>query len=104
MASEPYRLDARRCISYLTIEHKGAIDRESRRAIGNRILGVMIVLLFVSGNKFASKANEQKLVAKAGTDLPPLEQLLLLDDAGFRQYFAERRFAVLATIGLSEIY
>ena len=85
---EPYRLDARRCISYLTIEHKGAIDREFRRAIGNRIFGCDDCLAVCPWNKFASKANEQKLVAKAGTDLPPLEQLLLLDDAGFRQYFA----------------
>ena len=84
----PYRLDARRCISYLTIEHKGVIDREFRRAVGNRIFGCDDCLAICPWNKFASQANEQKLSAKAGTDLPPLEQLLLLDDARFRHYFA----------------
>lgn len=84
----PYRLDARRCISYLTIEHKGVIDREFRRAVGNRIFGCDDCLAICPWNKFASQANEQKLVAKAGTDLPPLDQLLLLDDARFRKYFA----------------
>ena len=83
----PYRLDARRCISYLTIEHKGVIDREFRRAVGNRIFGCDDCLAICPWNKFASQANEQKLAAKAGTDLPPLDQLLLLDDAGFRQLF-----------------
>ena len=84
----PYRLDARRCISYLTIEHKGVIDREFRRAVGNRIFGCDDCLAICPWNKFASQANEQKLMAKAGTDLPPLEQLLLLDDKRFRHYFA----------------
>ncbi len=84
----PYRLDARRCISYLTIEHKGVIPREFRRAIGNRIFGCDDCLAICPWNKFASQANEQKLAAKAGTDLPPLDQLLLLDDAMFRQHFA----------------
>ncbi len=84
----PYRLDARRCISYLTIEHRGVIDREFRRAVGNRIFGCDDCLAICPWNKFASQANEQKLVAKAGTDLPPLEQLLLLDDARFRHHFA----------------
>lgn len=84
----PYQLDARRCISYLTIEHKGTIDREFRRAVGNRIFGCDDCLAICPWNKFAGQANEQKLSAKAGTDLPPLEQLLLLDDASFRQYFA----------------
>ncbi len=84
----PYRLDARRCISYLTIEHKGVIAREFRRAVGNRIFGCDDCLAICPWNKFASQANEQKLLAKAGTDLPPLEQLLLLDDTKFRNYFA----------------
>jgi len=84
----PYRLDARRCISYLTIEHKGVIAREFRRAVGNRIFGCDDCLAICPWNKFASLANEQKLAAKAGTDLPPLDQLLLLDDASFRRYFA----------------
>jgi epoxyqueuosine reductase len=85
----PYRLDARRCISYLTIEHKGVIAREFRRAIGNRIFGCDDCLAICPWNKFASQAHEQKLVAKAGTDLPPLDQLLLLDDASFRHHFAK---------------
>lgn len=84
----PYRLDARRCISYLTIEHKGLIDREFRHAVGNRIFGCDDCLAICPWNKFASQASEHKLVAKAGADLPPLEQLLLLDDASFRNYFA----------------
>jgi epoxyqueuosine reductase len=84
----PYRLDARRCISYLTIEHKGVIAREFRRAVGNRIFGCDDCLAICPWNKFASQAHEQKLLAKAGTDLPPLDQLLLLDDARFRHYFA----------------
>ena len=84
----PYRLDARRCISYLTIEHKGVIAREFRHAIGNRIFGCDDCLAICPWNKFASQAHEQKLMAKAGTDLPPLDHLLLLDDAGFRHHFA----------------
>jgi len=84
----PYRLDARRCISYLTIEHKGIIDRSFRHAIGNRIFGCDDCLAICPWNKFASRAKEQKLAAKAGTDLPPLADLLKLDDSGFRQYFA----------------
>ncbi len=85
---EPYRLDARRCISYLTIEHKGVVPREFRSAIGNRIFGCDDCLAICPWNKFASQANEQKLAAKVGTDLPPLDQLLLLDDAMFRRQFA----------------
>ena len=84
----PYRLDARRCISYLTIEHKGMIDRSFRHAIGNRIFGCDDCLAICPWNKFANLAKEQKLAAKAGTDLPPLADLLNLDDAGFRQFFA----------------
>ena len=84
----PYRLDARRCISYLTIEHKGVIDRSFRHAIGNRIFGCDDCLAICPWNKFASLAKEQKLAAKAGTDLPPLSDLLRLDDFGFRHFFA----------------
>ena len=84
----PYRLDARRCISYLTIEHKGVIDREFRAAIGNRIFGCDDCLAICPWNKFASLASEQKLMAKAGGELPPLADLLRLDDAGFRRHFA----------------
>ena len=84
----PYRLDARRCISYLTIEHRGVIAREFRRAVGNRIFGCDDCLAICPWNKFAGQAKEQKLAAKAGTDLPALAQLLLLNDASFRHYFA----------------
>jgi epoxyqueuosine reductase len=88
VSGAPYRLDARRCISYLTIEHKGVIDRSFRHAIGNRIFGCDDCLAICPWNKFASLAKEQKLAAKAGTDLPPLADLLCLDDTGFRQFFA----------------
>ena len=84
----PYRLDARRCISYLTIEHKGVIAQQFRRAIGNRIFGCDDCLAICPWNKFASRAQEQKLAAKAGANLPPLERLLMLDDVEFRDYFA----------------
>jgi len=84
----PYRLDARRCISYLTIEHKGVIDRSFRHAIGNRIFGCDDCLAICPWNKFASRAKEQKLAAKVGTDLPSLADLLKLDDTDFRQFFA----------------
>ena len=84
----PYRLDARRCISYLTIEHKGVIAQQFRRAIGNRIFGCDDCLAICPWNKFANQAKEQKLAAKAGTVLPPLERLLLLDDVRFRDYFS----------------
>ena len=64
------------------------IDRKFRRAIGNRIFGCDDCLAICPWNKFASRANDQKLTAKVGTDLPPLAELLKLDDSGFRQYFS----------------
>jgi epoxyqueuosine reductase len=85
---EPYRLDARRCISYLTIEHKGTIPRELRRGIGNRIFGCDDCLAVCPWNKFAQTARETKLQARADLNAPSLEQLALLDDAGFRTMFA----------------
>ena len=84
----PYQLDARRCISYLTIEHKGAIPEEFRRAIGNRIYGCDDCLAVCPWNKFASQAREAKLTARADLAAPPLAQLAGLDDAGFRALFA----------------
>ena len=82
----PYQLDARRCISYLTIEHKGQIPSEFRRAIGNRIFGCDDCLAVCPWNKFATRANENKF---AGTEvMPALAKLLRLDDAEFRKYFA----------------
>jgi epoxyqueuosine reductase len=84
----PYRLDARRCISYLTIEHKGPIAQEFRAAIGNRIYGCDDCLAVCPWNKFASRAHEAKLVARADLEAPSLAELAALDDAGFRKRFA----------------
>jgi epoxyqueuosine reductase len=84
----PYRLDARRCISYLTIEHKGPIAQEFRAAIGNRIYGCDDCLAVCPWNKFASGAHEAKLVARADLEAPSLAELAALDDAGFRKRFA----------------
>lgn len=83
-----YELDARRCISYLTIEHKGHIGREFRQAMGNRIFGCDDCLAICPWNKFASEAREIKLAARAETANPPLGPLLGLDDAAFRARFA----------------
>ena len=84
----PYRLDARRCISYLTIEHKGPIARALRPRMGNRIYGCDDCLAVCPWNKFAAAAREQRFAANAGTDNPPLSELLALDDAAFRRRFA----------------
>jgi epoxyqueuosine reductase len=85
----PYQLDARRCISYLTIEHKGPIPHELRRAIGNRIYGCDDCLAVCPWNKFASAAAANKAFApRAEFVAPALADLLALDDAGFRQVFA----------------
>ena len=84
----PYRLDARRCISYLTIEHKGPIAQEFRAAIGNRIYGCDDCLAVCPWNKFASSAHEAKLVARADLEAPSLAELAALDEAGFRTRFA----------------
>ena len=84
----PYRLDARRCISYLTIENKGPIPREFRAAIGNRIYGCDDCLAVCPWNKFAAVASEAKLIARDELRAPPLAELLALDDAGFRALFA----------------
>lgn len=83
-----YELDARRCISYLTIEHKGHIGREFRAAMGNRIFGCDDCLAVCPWNKFASTAREIKLAARAQTANPALGDLLGLDDVAFRARFA----------------
>ncbi|PTE07497.1 tRNA epoxyqueuosine(34) reductase QueG [Mesorhizobium helmanticense] len=83
----PYRLDARRCISYLTIENKGPIPHEFRERIGNRIYGCDDCLAACPWNKFARAASEAKLVARADLREPPLAELLSLDDAAFRAFF-----------------
>ena len=85
----PYRLDARRCISYLTIEHKGPIPREFRAAMGNRIYGCDDCLAVCPWNKFASAASEMKLAARAELKAPRLADLAGLDDAAFRALFAK---------------
>ncbi len=85
----PYRLDARRCISYLTIEHKGPIPHEFRRAMGNRIYGCDDCLAVCPWNKFADAAAANKAFnARAELAAPELADLLALDDAGFRQVFS----------------
>jgi epoxyqueuosine reductase len=82
----PYQLDARRCISYLTIEHKGPVDTELRGRIGNRIYGCDDCLAICPWNKFAVAAREIGYQPKHG--LPELAELAMLDDAGFRERFA----------------
>ncbi|MBC7521053.1 MAG: tRNA epoxyqueuosine(34) reductase QueG [Sandarakinorhabdus sp.] len=84
----PYRLDARRCISYLTIEHKGPIPHEFRAAIGNRIYGCDDCLAACPWNRFAVASRELAFAARAELTAPALGDLLLLDDAGFREVFA----------------
>jgi epoxyqueuosine reductase len=85
----PFRLDARRCISYLTIEHKGPIPHEFREAIGNRIYGCDDCLAVCPWNKFADAARANRAFAgRAELAAPELADLLLLDDAAFRQIFS----------------
>ena len=83
----PYQLDARACISYLTIEHKGHIAPEFREAMGNRIFGCDDCLAVCPWNKFASGARVAKLSVRVESDNPPLAELLKLDDAAFRARF-----------------
>ena len=84
----PYRLDARRCISYLTIENKGPIPHEFREAIGNRIYGCDDCLAACPWNKFARAASEAKLAARDDLRAPKLGDLLALDDSAFRTKFS----------------
>jgi epoxyqueuosine reductase len=85
----PYLLDARRCISYLTIEHKGPIPEEFRAAIGNRIYGCDDCLAVCPWNKFASQAARHRaFLPRAELVAPRLAELLALDDAGFRRLFS----------------
>jgi epoxyqueuosine reductase len=85
----PYKLDARRCISYLTIENKGPIPREFRKAIGNRIYGCDDCLAVCPWNKFAQVGREAKLAARAELREPSLAELVRLDDAAFRALFSK---------------
>ncbi|MGE0283205.1 MAG: tRNA epoxyqueuosine(34) reductase QueG [Rhizobiaceae bacterium] len=84
----PYRLDARRCISYLTIEHKGPIPHEFRASMGNRIYGCDDCLAACPWNKFARAASEAKLIARDDLKEPRLADFLKLDDASFRTLFS----------------
>jgi len=85
----PYRLDARRCISYLTIEHKGPIPQEFRKAMGNRIYGCDDCLAVCPWNKFASEAQAiRAFLPRAELAAPRLAELLALDDVGFRRLFS----------------
>jgi epoxyqueuosine reductase len=85
----PYKLDARRCISYLTIENKGVIPREFRKLIGNRIYGCDDCLAVCPWNKFAKAGHEAKLSPRDELRAPDLSSLARLDDAAFRKLFAK---------------
>ena len=85
----PYRLDARRCISYLTIEHKGPIPRDLRPLIGNRIYGCDDCLAVCPWNKFARAGRETRLAARQELHAPQLAELARLNEAGFRALFAK---------------
>lgn len=107
----PYQLDARKCISYLTIEHDGPIPQEFRKELGNRIYGCDDCLAVCPWNKFAQETREMKFAANAMSDLPDLETLSELDEDAFREQFSgspvkrikRRRFLrnVLIAIGNS---
>ncbi len=84
----PYQLDARRCISYLTIEHKGPVDEELRARMGNRIYGCDDCLAACPWNKFAVEAREMRYAARPDLVGPPLAELAVLDDAAFRARFS----------------
>jgi epoxyqueuosine reductase len=84
----PFQLDARRCISYLTIEHRGPVDEELRGKMGNRIYGCDDCLAVCPWNKFAVTATETRYAARDELRAPPLAELARLDDAGFRAQFS----------------
>jgi epoxyqueuosine reductase len=84
----PYQLDARRCISYLTIEYAGVIAEEFRAAMGNRIYGCDDCLAVCPWNKFAAAGREHKLAQREDLTAPMLAELAALDDAGFRAKFS----------------
>ncbi|MGV6840145.1 MAG: tRNA epoxyqueuosine(34) reductase QueG [Planktomarina sp.] len=84
----PYQLDARRCISYLTIEHKGTVDPGLRPGLGNRIYGCDDCLAVCPWNKFAKESADIRYAAKDALKAPRLTELVQLDDAAFRKMFA----------------
>jgi epoxyqueuosine reductase len=85
----PYQLDARACLSYLTIEHAGPIPEEHRAAMGNRIYGCDDCLAVCPWNKFATAGRELRLAAREALQRPALADLAALDDAAFRKLFAK---------------
>jgi epoxyqueuosine reductase len=85
---KPYQIDARRCISYLTIEHKGPVEEVFRRAMGNRIYGCDDCLAACPWNKFAQTSHEAAFHARVELGAPALADLVALDDAAFRQVFS----------------
>src|SRR5579863_3747719 len=84
----PYQLDARACISYLTIEHAGPVEERYSKALGTRVFGCDDCLAVCPWNKFASAGREAKLQAREALRAPALADLAALDDAGFRKLFA----------------
>lgn len=84
----PYQLDANRCLAYLSVEHQGSIPREFRRAMGNRIFGCDDCLAACPWNRFASETRDQRMALQHELLNPHLSDLLLLDDAAFREMFA----------------
>jgi len=83
-----YQIDARKCISYLTIEHKGPVEESLRAKMGNRIYGCDDCLAVCPWNKFAAEASEIKLQARVDLKAPDLAELATLDEAAFRKHFA----------------
>ncbi|KIC06710.1 epoxyqueuosine reductase, partial [Leisingera sp. ANG-M1] len=84
----PYQVDARRCISYLTIEHKGVVAEELREKMGNRIYGCDDCLAACPWNKFAVAASDMRYAARDELKAPRLAELAVLDDAAFRAMFS----------------
>jgi len=84
----PFQLDARRCISYLTIEHKGPVDEDLRAKMGNRIYGCDDCLAVCPWNKFAVSTSDNRYAARDALIAPKLAELARLDDAGFRAHFS----------------
>jgi len=84
----PFRLDARRCLAYLSVEHKGQIPLEFRAPMGNRIYGCDDCLAVCPWNKFASQSREARLRARPELERPELAEMVELDDAGFRSLFS----------------
>jgi epoxyqueuosine reductase len=85
----PYKLDARRCVSYLTIEHKGPVPRELRPLLGNRIYGCDDCLAVCPWNKFAQASREAAFIPRTALNAPKLAELAALDDAAFRTLFSK---------------